>query len=483
MSPVMNGKDSERNELEWLLKSGVLGRSQNLTRMLQFICEKHFEGRPDEVSESSVAVEALGRRSDFDPQTDTIVRVTTHTLRKRLQKIYLGEGAAHPVHILIPPGQYAPSFLHGAASGEEGMAAAGAASLFRRGWLVATLLVVIAAAAGGYFAFQNWRSRPSAARGANLNQVSAIMGHPLRALLGSGRKPYVDHSGYTWSPGNYCQGGASMAEPNQAIIGTEDPYIFLGGVRGNTHCVFHVDPGIYEVHLLFAELSHLEAATSRAVVFLNGSEGNTIDVVDEAMGNGIATARIFSGVRPQNDGAIHVDYVSEVSALKSVEILPAPTEAMLPVRIVAGARSYTDPAGEVWLSDRYFIGGRPGMQPAGYKEGEPNLYSDHRVGRFRYIIPVIPLKKYRVRLYFQEPWFGKQNGGTGGSNSRVFDVWCNGSMLLRSFDIIAEGGSAPIVKTFDNLQSTAQGKIELDFVPVVNYALISAIEVIPEPAL
>jgi hypothetical protein len=62
----------------------------------------------------------------------------------------------------------------------------------------------------------------------------------------------------------------------------------------------------------------------------------------------------------------------------------------------------------------------------------------------------------------------------------VFDVTCNGEVLLKNFDILAEGGSAPVVKTIDNVQGNAGGRIELSFMPVVNYAVVSAIEVLPE---
>jgi hypothetical protein len=53
-------------------------------------------------------------------------------------------------------------------------------------------------------------------------------------------------------------------------------------------------------------------------------------------------------------------------------------------------------------------------------------------------------------------------------------------MLLKNFDILAEGGSATVVKTFDHIQATAGGRIELSFMPVVNYAVVNAIEVLPE---
>jgi len=235
------------------------------------------------------------------------------------------------------------------------------------------------------------------------------------------------------------------------------------------------------VHLLFAEASDLQEATSRSVFSLNGGDNISLDVVDDAGGDNIADTKVFRGIRPENDGSIHIDYVGEISALKAVEILPAPSEALLPIRIVAGLNPWKDPEGNVWLPDRYVIGGRPGQGVKVAKDEQTGLYSSHRIGNFRYILPVVPLEKYRVRLYFQEPWFGKENVGIGGPGSRVFDVWCNGVVLLKNFDILSEAGSSSIVKTFDNVQATAQGKIELIFSPVINYPLINAIEVSPEP--
>jgi hypothetical protein len=96
------------------------------------------------------------------------------------------------------------------------------------------------------------------------------------------------------------------------------------------------------------------------------------------------------------------------------------------------------------------------------------------------VIPVATGTTYTLKLHFLEHWFGVQNGGTGGSESRIFDISCNGSMLLKSFDIYREAGSGPLIKTFPHVEPTAQGKIELYFTPILNYPSVSAIEVIPE---
>src|SRR6266513_1652024 len=104
--------EAERTELETALASGELGRANNLVRMLSFVCEKYFAGRIEEIKEYSIAVEAFGRPRDFDPQSDTIVRVTAHALRKRLEDYYRTSGAQHAVHICLPPGHYIPRFIH-----------------------------------------------------------------------------------------------------------------------------------------------------------------------------------------------------------------------------------------------------------------------------------------------------------------------------------------------------------------------------------
>ncbi|MGD0682810.1 MAG: malectin domain-containing carbohydrate-binding protein [Terracidiphilus sp.] len=494
---------AEKDELNWLLTSGVLGRSSNLARMLIFVCEKHFLGLDDQVTEHSIATEALGRRDDFDPQNDTIVRVTAHSLRKRLQEIYQTDGVNRPLHIHIPLGNYMPSFvLKGADHTQDVQDASASASsgpehilpdahpaadmpqpkrLSR--WLVAAAFFLAVSLVCVFLVFSYRNTKKTAS--STPQESPATLPQPtntIRALMGTGRKTYVDHSGYTWTPSKYCSSGDSVTVPAQNIAGTEDPYIYLGGIRGIAHCIFPVNPGVYEVHLHFAETTDLQMATRLAIISMNAGPDINFDVVDNAGGNGIATSIVLAGIHPENDGAIHVDYTSEISLLDAVEILPADSDSMLPVRITASPFAIKDSANQTWLSDRYFRGGRRGLLPDAAKITNRGIYSNHRIGRFRYDIPVISPGKYRVTLYFSDPWFGKHNWGNGGPGSRIFDVSCNGSLILKNFDILAEGGTNPVAKTFDNIPASAQGKIELSFIPVVNYPLVNAIEVFPEPS-
>ena len=92
-SPV----DRRQRALEEVLRSETFLRSDQLRSFLRYICEMEISGKGPEISEYSIAAEALGRRSDFVPSQDTIVRNRAHILRQRLNDFYTKEN---------PPVQY-----------------------------------------------------------------------------------------------------------------------------------------------------------------------------------------------------------------------------------------------------------------------------------------------------------------------------------------------------------------------------------------
>ena len=111
---------------------------------------------------------------------------------------------------------------------------------------------------------------------------------------------------------------------------------------------------------------------------------------------------------------------------------------------------------------------------------DPGLYHQQRFGHFTYSIPVVEGSRYTVILHFAETWFGTSNA-PGGPGSRVFDVYCNGTTLLKEFDILKEGASNhEVLKTFHGIPASPLGKLNLEFSPRTNYALINAIEIIEE---
>jgi Malectin domain len=493
---------TERAELDWLLESGALGRSSNLIKVLRYVCEETAAGRGDHIKEYSIAVEALGRREDFDPQTDTIVRVTFHTLRKRLQDIYeTGEGMSHAVRIVIPTGRYAAQFVHVPETGhtaslphiprpEAGLAPLAAArfaspapqpsgpAVSRVPWFWFAALVVVGVAVATL-----WRESHSSRfslMGSHPSLGPVTISGPTYILFGKGRHPYTDHSGIRWEPRPACEGGEDVPPTGVAFSATEDSYLYDGGIRGIVRCIFHAPPGHYELRLHFAEPSNLEPAHRLVSLAVNAGPIQSVDVVDRAGGDRAATTFTIPGVSPENDGTIHLDFTSEVTPVNAIEILPAPTVQSLPLRIVAASTPFKDDAGNLWLSDRYFRGGRHGQPTDQEHRPSLGLYGSGRIGTFQYSLPAPTGSKYRVTLYFREAFFGQQDGAPGGVGSRVFNVYCNGQSVLQNFDILADGHGQSVTKTIDGVSPTAQGEIILSFVPVTNYPLVNAIEVTPE---
>jgi hypothetical protein len=206
-----------------------------------------------------------------------------------------------------------------------------------------------------------------------------------------------------------------------------------------------------------------------------------LDIVDEAGGDDIVVGKVYPGIHPMSDGAIHLDFISDTAFVNAVELARSESDAMQPLRMLAGPAVFRDSQGNIWLPERFFQGGRRTFHPDNLpKVADSKLFEWERYGHSHYSIPVVAGKDYRVRLYFSEGWFGSNNGGPGGIDSRVFDVYCNGTTLLKNFDILRDQKNGAAVVTFDHVIPTAHGVLDLYFTPVKNYPLIDAIEVEPE---
>jgi hypothetical protein len=102
--------DDVRRELRRLLESLAFRDSLRLTCFLKFVVEAVLEGKGDRIKSYTIAVEALGRGSAFDPQTDPIVRVEAGRLRRALARYYATTGCNDSLVIEIPRGAYVPTF-------------------------------------------------------------------------------------------------------------------------------------------------------------------------------------------------------------------------------------------------------------------------------------------------------------------------------------------------------------------------------------
>jgi hypothetical protein len=515
-------EQENRMELERVLTSLYFRRAPALCKFLSYVCESYFSGLAHEVKEYNIAVSALGRRSWFDPQVDPIVRVSAHSLRKRLENYYQGEGRLNPIRISLPVGSYVPAFEK--VIPEDGGSAPEPHAVFKvaelsppsavepeqirdilspasapvtgesisnkisslpetpaqpQRWslLVAVLLALLAVSA---FVLLR-RHQPGTTDRATGTPDGGVTAPLLALRLGSGRE-WVDHAGQVWSPDSFCHGGSRLQNDVKLISGVSDPVILASQLTGNFHCAIPVKPGSYELHLFFVDLSGAPVAAHRAFLLVNGQQYNH-DIVCDSEGTGRAVIKVLIDVKPGADGSIRLDAGNDQAFLSAVEIFRGVPGRMLPLRISASAISYVDSTGVSWLSDRYFAGGSQ-LQRALASVGtdRPRLYQWERYGRFSYYLPVVEGKTYSIRLYFSEGYFGRDKLVSGGPGSRVFDVFANGRTLLKNFDILSEAspGHDSVVKAFSGVEPLNDGVIEVQFQPVHDYALVNAIEVTQE---
>lgn len=105
-----------RRHLEQVLASDDFDASRRSREFLRFIVEVALAGRGETLTQTELATRVFGRKDDFDPVVDPIVRIQAGRLRRSLERYYLLSGQADPVRIELPRGGYAPAFRHAPAA-------------------------------------------------------------------------------------------------------------------------------------------------------------------------------------------------------------------------------------------------------------------------------------------------------------------------------------------------------------------------------
>ena len=100
-----------RRQVERILEGQTFVGSKQLSKFLQFVVEEALAGRDADLKAYTIGVEVFGRGDDFDPQSDSIVRVEASRLRQKLREYYLTIGRNDDVVIDIPKGSYRPLFI------------------------------------------------------------------------------------------------------------------------------------------------------------------------------------------------------------------------------------------------------------------------------------------------------------------------------------------------------------------------------------
>jgi hypothetical protein len=102
--------DRLRLLVDRVVESRYFSKSARLRDMLQYLSGRVLRDGASEIHEQEVGREVFGRASDYDTASDNTVRVHASTLRKRLEQYFANEGAAEPMVIELPKGNYALTF-------------------------------------------------------------------------------------------------------------------------------------------------------------------------------------------------------------------------------------------------------------------------------------------------------------------------------------------------------------------------------------
>jgi hypothetical protein len=515
-------RDAERAEL--LAVTKALARYPRLSGLVRYLGERSFSGMFDEITEYNIATEVFGRsKTVFNAGEDSIVRVEAYRLRKKLKKYYETEGKNHAVQLSMPSGTYIPVFTHldqeslsrsisdSPGMGPEqavlphtaedapsptpkGIGSERALQFLHRRWLYLLLSVVLVFSAFGIFqaihsaaiprGIQTGSSstQPPSAGQTVLSNAASV---PLRMIAGFSGSPQTDSEGNVWKADQYFTGGQTWVRPAGFVARTSDSALFRQWRMGDFHYDIPLPPGVYELHLYFVASDRQGDGLATFSLAINGEKVlSDFDVVTDALGEDVMDERVWRDVSPARDGMVHLDFVSQrgVPILNALEVLPGTAHKQLPIRLLTQPTPFRDHNGNLWQPDTYFTNGKLSAQQR-MAEGspDPGLYAAERYGHFTYAIPVDTRGRYTLVLHFAEFYFGTAASGTGGTGGRVFRVLCNGNTLLDNFDIFKEAGSLhALTKTFYHLKPTAQGKLNITFEPVVNFATVSAIEVLDE---
>jgi len=534
---VMHSKKSpneaarQREELVHRVASSItFEKAPRLRAFFLHVCRCAVENKSEEATEQQIGIYVYGRQPSYNPNDDNIVRSQARMLRMKLEHHFANEGRDEPVVITIPKGQYLPIFETRFEEPQPQPRVLVLPERKSRGIrpvlaVAAGLVGLVVLLVGALWFVWRHTHAPSpsgivpagtvtqpaqeAARPQAASPRVAVVpdAGDIRIAAGHTGDAYVDMWGRRWEPDRYYVGGVSMAGPGRFFPPVPDEGLFksirqaasFDQMTPQPEREFQYNiplpPGVYELRLYFADPLRIpetdQKEDSQNVrhfgVDLNGHP-LLVNFDPIADGGGAAVdIRAFKDVRPGEDGKIHLNFRSdwgERAFLSALELTPGTPGKLGPIRISAHPKDFVDSTGTWWSGDKYYIDGRtwtfdnPETGPR-----IPSLYTDERHGNFSYAIPVAP-GSYTVRLHFLESFFSPliPDAHCHGVGCRVFDVTCNGVMLLQDFDIFqaAPGAFKPVIKEFHGLHPNGQGKLFLSFSPKANYAEVRAIEVIDE---
>ncbi|WP_321471884.1 hypothetical protein [uncultured Paludibaculum sp.] len=90
--------------------SKAFAKATQLRELLLYLVKRTLMAPTVEITEQEIGCQVLGRRQDYDTQSDNIVRVQIRHVRQKLEEYFAAEGRNEPLVLTIPKGSRVPRF-------------------------------------------------------------------------------------------------------------------------------------------------------------------------------------------------------------------------------------------------------------------------------------------------------------------------------------------------------------------------------------
>jgi hypothetical protein len=109
-APGLAEKDDRWPLVLRIAASRQFTKAPQLQDILIYICQRALTDSAASIKEYEIGCNALGRKPDFNPNEDNIVRVQISHLRRKMDEYFATDGKDEPLRITVPKGAYVPRF-------------------------------------------------------------------------------------------------------------------------------------------------------------------------------------------------------------------------------------------------------------------------------------------------------------------------------------------------------------------------------------
>lgn len=252
------------------------------------------------MKEYQIATEVLGRAADFDPHSDSAIRVQAGRLRVKLAEYYATDGEADPILVELPRGSYTLSFQPRAAKSQGQTTAEDPNPRSRsRGslltWIGSVLALSVLLAAGVAALVVRWEEGSRASTTSSHSAGSPRLESFWRGFMSSSSDPWVvfSNAAFVGRPETGMRYRSASEAPGTFVL---DHYTGVGEVLAvhELDRVFHHFNR--EIRVKRGSLLSLDDAKNNNLIFV-GSPAENLSLRDIPVSQQFVFQRIATGPR------------------------------------------------------------------------------------------------------------------------------------------------------------------------------------------